>query len=293
MSKFQDYVPQPFAVYRMMPNHPDYPLEYHYQNRNLSQCSEGNSLFSLTLPFDGTHIAFPGFMVRKPAGGAAITDWVLQQVGAPLGATISGVTSSEEDLDEVPDWAAVIFPGQKHAFTPTVGTEYYLRFTDGVDTWYTETFKFAESATISSGSPWTTMPLPCGADEFLQMSWSNPTSVISEKFPTGALFTLTLPVNVSQPKYEYKPESDEDGEGTKVYSFHRLEKRHSFFIVAPEFIADALSAAQMFKNIGISFQWGDTMNCRDLVVDVDWNTPCYAKITVSFTADFLTRTACG
>lgn len=294
MSKFQDYVPQPFAIYKTMALHPDPTRDVHYQNAELHQCNGDTSTFQLVLPTDGTDIGFPAFIIRRPSGGASITSWTMLRAGGGGGSTVtlSGVTSSIEDLDDVPDWEAVIFPSQKFTETVLPGSFYWLRITDGTSTWYSEQFTFSESGTINPVNPYSTIPSPCGNEEWIQIGWSNPDCVISEKFPMGTGFLLNLAATVANPEYKYKPESEEDGIGGGIVTFQRLDKVYTFFVRAPEYIADALSAAQMFKYFNISFQYGDTMNCRNVSVEVDWKDACFADVKVSFEADFLVRTMC-
>lgn len=292
MSKFQDYLPQPFPVYRMLATHPDYPVELHYQNHRLNQCNGDLTTFRIVLPYDGTKIAFPSFVVRRPAGGASITTWNLGKVGGSISPTISGISSTIEALDTDGTWEAVIFPSQ--SFTRAVNTTdaYYIRFTDGVNSWYSEVFYFVDSPTISAVLPYSTMPNPCLNEEYIQLVWSNPGCVISEQFPMGAAFMLNLPANLASPTYNYKKETEEDGQGGQGTTFQRITKRWTFFVLAPEFIADALTAMQMFSDVGINFQYGDTLVCEDIEVNVDPQTACLSNVKVSFSSTFLAKTAC-
>lgn len=293
MSKFLEYIPQPFPIYKALTGHPSYPAETHYQNHQLSQCNGDLSTYRNVLPWDGTKIGMPSFMIYRTSGGALVTSFALINQATGASVAVTGVTSVVEDLDAGPDYEALIFNSQSFTKHIEVGAPYYITFNDGIYYWYSDIFTFERSITLPGVVPFSQMPTPCGANDWAQLIWSNPGSVISEKFPSGIGFRLNLAANFCRPEYLYKPETEDDGQGGKDTHFQRLDKRWTFFILAPEYIADALSAMQMFSDVVLTFQYGDSVLCREIEVDVDWKTACHAEVSVSFGIDFLIRTPCG
>ncbi len=287
MSKFQDYVPQALGVYKELFNG-----DRHYQNYNLEHCKGDKTTFVNALANDATHIVVPVFVIKRPAGGPSIGALTIRRISTGSTSFFLSPAHTIVNLDDTPDWEAIVFTGEKRAFVPVADEFYEFSVTDGTNTWYTEIFRFVPCTTINAAFPPATLPNPCGGVEWLQLVWSNPDCNISETIPAEAGFNLNLQVSMAQPKYDYKPDLEDDGEGGKTTTFQRLDKRFEFFILAPEYIADALASVQMFRYAGIVFQYGDTINCNDVEVEVDWETPCFAKITFRFTSDFLVKTAC-
>lgn len=287
MSKFQYYVPQPLGVYKEL-----FSGDRHYQNYQLEHCKGDMTTFIFSLPADGTDVVIPTMVMKRPSGGGAAGTLFLRKVSGGSPVLFTSPAHSIVALDDTSTWEALVFTGEKRAYVPDYNETYYFTVGSGSDQWYTDTFRFVPSDTINAIFPPATLPSPCGNADWLQISWSNPNCVISATIPNTVTFSLNLQASMAQPQYEYKPEQEEDGEGGQVTTFQRLDKRWELFVLAPEYIADALTSVQMFSNVSIVFQYGDTLECRDVEVDVDWETPCFAKITFRFTADFLVKTAC-
>lgn len=295
MSKYQDYIPQSLPVYRGLPSYSGgASADTHYQNYKQWQSKDDLATFQYTLPHDGTNYVIPPMMVKRAAGGAAIAAFGLYNLdGSGAQLYISMPTTDITNLDDSPVYEAVYFPGERHAVgSTTTGTPYYFAFNDGTNYWYTEVFYFSHSGTIPGTGAYLTLPNPCGGLEWIQLVWSNPNCILSETFPADAVFVLNLQAVISRPQYNYIADTEDDGQGGNSVNFQRLEKRWEFFIVGPEYLADALVAVQMFSNVGIVFQYADTVNCNDIEVETEPIENGLMRITFRFWTTFLSKTSC-
>lgn len=294
MSKYTNYVPQPLPFYRELSSG-----DRQYQNYRLDHCSGDLNTWRLVivaqtpgLSVDTPRIRIPHFQIkRSTALGAAVTSFKIISLDGLLSDTsLSTAGFSIEDLNDTPTIDSIVFNGG--VLTPDIAQwpvgRYYLTVSDGTNTWYSEVFELEEESTVNA-----TFPATCGDLPWIALEYSNSGCIISETIHNNApSFRFLIPASLGQPSYEYKPESKDNGQGGTVKLFHRLEKRWQFFILAPEYVADALAAVQMMSSVTINFVSGDFIQCNDVEVDVSWETPCFAKITFTFTADILSKTSC-
>lgn len=291
MSKYTNYVPQPLAVYKEF-----YAGDRTNHNYNLCQCKGDKSTWSLILLTSNLYnsLSVPVFHIKRDH---RVNDIVSVTLKSTNGFTfdLEDWAATTKDLNDPVTLDSIVFlphtyTGITHGFGGILDPAeyYYLVISDGVETWYTEIFQVSPPSSES-------IYFPGGCDDdcgYINLQWA-PGCILSETIHSDtAAFSIFLPVNICQPKYEYKPEKEDDGDGGQVTTFQRLEKRWEFFVYAPEYIADALTSVQMMSTVGIDFQNGDSIICRDVEVEVDWQTPCFAKITFRFTGDFLVKTAC-
>jgi len=294
MSKYTDYVPQPLAFYRELSTG-----DRQYQNYNLGQCAGDLSTWRFVVvaqmtgaPIDNPRLRIPPFQIKRATAlGAAVTTFKLISVDGLLSDTTLALTGfSVEDLNDTPTRDAIIYDGS--TLTPDIAMflpgRYYLTVSDGTNTWYSEVFELE-----SEDSENLTFPSTCSDLPWISLEYSNSGCIISETIHNNApSFRFLIPASLGQPAYDYKPETKDNGQGGTVKLFHRLEKRWQFFILAPEYVADALAAVQMMSSVTINFVSGDFIICNDVEVDVAWETACLAKITFTFTADILSKTSC-
>lgn len=295
MSKFQNYVPQSLPVYKGLPGYSaGASSDTHYQNYKQWQAKDDLDTFRYTLPHDGTNYVIPPMLVKRPAGGDPITAFGLYNLdGSAAQLFISMPTTSVSDLDDTPTFEALVIEGQRRAVGGTsVGTPYYFAFNDGTNYWYTEVFYFATSGTIPSSGAHLTLPNECAGVEWIQLIWGNSGCILSETYPDSLSFVLNLQAVVSRPTYKYILDSEDDYEGGEITLFQRMEKRWEFFIVGPEYLADCLTSIQMFSEVGIVFQYGDTVSCDDVKVEAEPQERGLHRITFTFTTSFLSKTAC-
>ena len=290
MSKYgPTYIPQPLAFYRELTSG-----DRRYQSRNLNQCS-GGTTWRLTIvgDFDDPQFQFPRFDLKMNYESSGVTDFFLRSVdgvtNVSLNTSYFSVASLGLDSEDV-EWWAITFSGTPidSALDSIPEKEFYLTVEDGANVWYSETFWFADESTENSS-----FPESCGSEGWLKISYSNSGCIISNTFYNdGPSFEVFIPADLAQPNYLYKPDPLDDGDGGTLYTFKRLDKRWEFYITAPEYMADALTAIQMFANVSLTFVGNDVIICRDVEVGVDWINACEAKIKFTFSAEFLAKTAC-
>lgn len=240
---------------------------------------------------DSPRLRIPPFQIKRAVSlGSAVTSFKLVNLATGTQITLSVSGFIVEDLNDTPTRDAIIYGG--NVLTPDVAGlpigRYYLTVSDGTNTWYSEVFELDDESSVDP-----TFPATCGDLPWMALEYSNSGCIISETIHNNApSFKFLIAASLGQPSYDYKPETKEDGQGGTVKLFHRLEKRWQFFVLAPEYVADALAAVQMMSAVTITFLYGDAIQCKDVEVDVSWETPCLAKITFSFTADILSKTSC-
>ncbi len=295
MSKYNDYIPQALPVYRELSEG-----DRSNQNYNLCQCNGDLSTWQLPLLTNSflSELKVPPFHIKRDHRVGDITAITLKSTDGTVSHALTGWSNTLNDLNDPVTKDAVVFFAHTYtdiqdAFTDAglldPGKFFYLLITDGTDTWYTEIF-----VAVQPDADNTDYPADCGDScGYVNLLWSNPGCTISETIHSNSpAFSLFLPVNIAQPKYNYKPDTEDDGEGGVVKTFQRLEKRWEFFVRGPEYLADCISAIQMFSNVSLNFPNGDFVSCKDIEVEVEWDTPCFATITFRFTGEFLAKTAC-
>ncbi len=295
MSKYNDYIPQALPVYRELSEG-----DRSNQNYNLCQCNGDLATWQLPLLTNSflSELKVPPFHIKRDHRVGDITAITLKSTDGTVSHALTGWSNTLNDLNDPVTKDAVVFFAHTYtdiqdAFTDAgllePGKFFYLLITDGTDTWYTEIF-----VAVQPDADNTDYPADCGDScGYVNLLWSNPGCTISETIHSNSpAFSIFLPVNIAQPKYNYKPDTEDDGEGGVVKTFQRLEKRWEFFVRGPEYLADCISAIQMFSNVSLNFPNGDFVSCKDIEVEVEWDTPCFATITFRFTGEFLAKTAC-
>lgn len=282
---YNDYVPQPFPFYAFR----------EYQNFRRQHCNGDLTTFKLLVKSYGEdsytqnlHIWIPPFQIKRVESGAGID--YLKVIRLDNGATVANLTSPDIAVQALDTgWEALVWEGNWVAIgdVPAGIFNFYVEIKVGEEKWYSEVFYIHRDNSAEYD-----IPAPCGDMEYIKLKWSNPCTISNTIHGDFGGFYCYLPVTLGQPLYNYKPEYEDNGDGTKTKTFESLAKRFIFFILAPEYMADALVAMQFFKNIGIDLYNGDTIPMYDVEVDVDWTTDCFAKIKVLFSIDVLTKTAC-
>lgn len=293
MSKHQNYVPQPIAFYKELSSG-----DRQYQNYRLGQCDGDLSTWRLVVvaqkpgsAIDNPRLRIPPFQIKRDTGtGSSVSSFkLISLTGLISDVTLDTAGFSVQNLNVGGTVDAIIFNGV--ALTPDVSGlpigRYYLTVSAGSGVWYSEVFELEDESSIDPD-----FPASCNSLPWLSLEYSNPACIISETIYPSPAFRFLIPAALGRPSYDYKPETKDNGQGGTVKLFHRLDKRWNFFIMAPEYVADALAAVQMMSSVSINFVSGDFINCSDIEVDASWETPCLAKITFSFTADILSKTAC-
>lgn len=291
MSKFSvNYIPQALAFYKELTSG-----DRRYQNRNLNHCSGSSDLWRLTIvgDVDDPQFRFPRFDLKMNYESTGVTDFFLRSVDGVNNISLNTSFFSVSSLGVAPDeveYFAIVFDGTPidSALDAIPDKEFYLTVEDGTSVWYSETFWFADESTENN-----IFPEACGAEGWMEISYSNSGCIISNTFYNDApSFSFFVPADLAQPNYNFKPDTEDDGDGGTLTTFKRLDKRWEFYITAPEYMVDAMTAIQMFSSVSITFVGNDSIICRDIEVEPEWIDNCYAKIKFRFSAEFLAKTAC-
>lgn len=166
----------------------------------------------------------------------------------------------------------------------SIGKDLYLEITDGVETWFSEVFRMIHENDIGLQ----TGREKCG---YMAMQFQNTCSI--GNIHPNFLQQVYLPVDIGAPEYVIKEEGEEDGQGLFHPTFQRTQKRYTFKVLAPEYVADCFSVLPLYSNIIIIDQWGHNQAVEDIEVSVEWQVSgCFALITVKFTVDFITSKGC-
>jgi hypothetical protein len=295
MSKYNDYIPQALPVYREM-----FAGDRSNHNYNLCQCNGDLTTWKLPLLTNSflSELKVPPFHIKRDHSTANITAITLKSTDGTVSHSLTGWSNMLNDLYSPVTKDSIVFLA--HTFTEVQDglTDaglllpdkfFYLLITDGTNTWYTEVFVAVQPDADNADYP-ADCDDSCG---YIRLVWSNSGCIISETIHNNSpAFQLFLPVNIAQPEYTYKPDTEDDGEGGFVKTFQRLEKRWKFFVRGPEYLADCLTSTQMFSAVSVQFPNDDFIACRGIEVGVEWETPCFARITFAFTGEFLVKTAC-
>ena len=282
----EDFVPQPVQIYKrtqdITPNRP--------------QCGGISNIFTITLPWRTTvlgqkQIWVSPMLIKRDTTGDPITVFELRQlIGDVLEKDLVSPNEALENLNDDLSKESVVIPSDWYNVNSTFrpGQQFYFKIGDGTNTWYSEAVTFVKSDSTNDF-----YPEPCGDLRWMQLSWVNPDCILGEKYPTSmpGLF-LFVQAELGQPEYDYRKDTEEGGQGEEVVLFQRLEKRWKLKFTAPEYIVDALQAAQLFSNFSISFADGTGIVGTNVQVTQEWTGDCYADITLTFATDFIPKTAC-
>lgn len=282
---YNNYVPQPFPFYPYI----------EYQNFRRLQCKGDLSTFKLIVKSYGEDsftqnlfIWVPPFQIKRVETATAID--YLKVIRLDTGATVANDTSPAINIQALEDGReSLVWEGEWVSIGDLAAGvfNFYVEVKSGSDKWYSEVFQLDRD----NGAEYD-IPAPCGDIEYIRLKWSNPCNISNTIHGDFGGFNCYLPITLGQPSYNYKPDYEDNGDGTRVITFQSLAKRYTFFILAPEYMADALVAMQFFQAVTMYLYNGDTVSMQDIEVEVDWTTDCFAKVKVSFSVDVLAKTAC-
>jgi hypothetical protein len=310
--RYRDFVPQPLAVYRE-----ETPGDRTAWTHKLCQCDGVGLVGTLNtwelvlIKEDDSTLRVPVFHIKRDAGGGAITSVQIRSVDDSINLPLSDWVAIINDLDNPATKEAVVFlphtytniqipPSDTPAFS--VASQFYLRITDGTNVWYTEVFTVYKGSAENSDFP--CAPSGNSICNYIQLGWSNSNCIIVGADGVGVIhnntgsFQIFLPANLDKPTYEKKDDTQETGERGIAKTFERVEKTFSFAVIAPEYIADALSACQIMESVTLTFISGDFVKCKNVEVDVTWEEgggfdDCLARIVFRFQTDETTLIKSG
>lgn len=168
------------------------------------------------------------------------------------------------------DYDVIIFPATlPMALNLPIGA-YYMKLTDGADTWYSEIF-----TVVNDVSP------------FLKIEWFDFENLVFEggqivyKNPTFRN-VLYLNTELGKPEYEF----EEEGEERDGYFFPEKQisvKKYKCNFVAPEYLCDVMRFIRMADTVLITDTLGRQYSCDTFLMTPEWQEQGnIAGVTVEF-----------
>lgn len=236
----------------------------------------------ITFPSEVTDIRLQTDLVGG-TGDCAVYQTIAQPTSIKECVAISCEDGTETALDYVLEDIQIFNYGDTDTIMSYGGSvslekgTYYLRLSDGVQTWYSEMFCY-------------------GAMPTLLLMWQDATD---QRLPEGVIpyskgyrNVVLLNTSVGRPEYETEKEGDErDGYFFMEKGISR--KTYKFTFYAPEYLCDALRLVAVSDNVVIS----DTSrgvavryDVDDIDMEVEWlEQGNYAQVTFTFHTDTIVK----
>lgn len=163
--------------------------------------------------------------------------------------------------------------------------QYYIKASDGSDTWYSDVFTVVETALLPT---------------FLKIDWWNADaielvdgSIVPSIEQLGAAYTLYLKAEIAKPEYTY----DEEGETRDghFYPTKQLsQKVYKFAFLAPEFLLDAVRLLPLADHITITTNQGTDAEVvytpEQILLTPSWESEGdIASVSVEFRTDTVVK----
>lgn len=153
----------------------------------------------------------------------------------------------------------VVYPGILPMITNLFPGQYYLRITDGVETWFSEIF-----TTVNDVSG------------YMKIEWSDAENMVFDagqivyKNPTF-VNVLYLNTELGKPEYVF----EEDGETRDGYFFPEKqisEKTYKCVALAPEYLCDVMRFIRMSDFVIVTDKYGRKYDCDTFLITPKWET---------------------
>lgn len=163
--------------------------------------------------------------------------------------------------------------------------QYYIKASDGSDTWYSDVFTVVETALLPT---------------FLKVEWWNADaieledgSIVPSIEQLGAAYTLYLKAEIAKPEYTY----DEEGETRDGYFYptkQLSQKVYKFAFLAPEFLLDAVRLLPLADHITITTNPGTDAEVvytpEQILLTPSWESEGdIASVSVEFRTDTVVK----
>lgn len=132
--------------------------------------------------------------------------------------------------------------------------------------------------------------------EFLKIKYRNSCDLGGSIFSSPKnpfYYPILLPVDIGRGTYELKEEGREDGEGTFIRDFGRLQRDYTFKLVVPEYTYDCLCYIQLHDTIYVTTKYDENSRVFNFKVgSPEWMKGGACEVQVSFTVDYLINSGC-
>lgn len=154
---------------------------------------------------------------------------------------------------------------------------YYMRLSDGVQTWYSEMFTVVQDV---SG--------------YVKVQWWDMENLV---FDAGQIVytnpvyknTLYLCTELGKPEYEF----EEEGQDRDGYFFPEKQistKKYKCTILAPEYLCDVMRFIRMADYIRVRDKYGNVYNCDTFLITPKWQTQGdLASVEIEFKTDTVVK----
>ena len=154
---------------------------------------------------------------------------------------------------------------------------YYMRLSDGVQTWYSEMFTVVQDVSGYVKVQWwdiENLVFDAGQIVYTNPSYKN---------------TLYLCTELGKPEYEF----EEEGQDRDGYFFPEKQistKKYKCTILAPEYLCDVMRFIRMADYIRVRDKYGNVYNCDTFLITPKWQTQGdLASVEIEFKTDTVVK----
>lgn len=234
------------------------------------------AIYPLIAPAD---ILLP-FQIMRPTRSNGITSVMLLD---KTGATVANITQPmiEAGLQIVRfqtlGYDVILYPATLPMPINMLDGIYYMRLSDGVQTWYSEMFTVVQDV---SG--------------YVKVQWWDIENLV---FDAGQIVytnpayknTLYLCTELGKPEYEF----EEEGQDRDGYFFPEKQistKKYKCTILAPEYLCDVMRFIRMADYIRVRDKYGNMYNCDTFLITPKWQTQGdLASVEIEFKTDTVVK----
>lgn len=234
------------------------------------------AIYPLIAPAD---ILLP-FQIMRPTRSNGITSVVLLD---KTGATVANITQPmiEAGLQIVRfqtlGYDVILYPATLPMPINMLDGIYYMRLSDGVQTWYSEMFTVVQDVSGYVKLQWwdiDNLVFDAG-----QIVYTNPTYKN----------TLYFNTELGKPEYEF----EEEGQDRDGYFFPEKQistKKYKCTILAPEYLCDVMRFIRMADYIRVRDKYGNVYNCDTFLITPKWQTQGdLASVEIEFKTDTVVK----
>ena len=234
------------------------------------------AIYPLIAPAD---ILLP-FQIMRTTRSNGITSVMLLD---KTGATVANITQPmiEAGLQVVRfqtlGYDVILYPATLPMPINMLDGIYYMRLSDGVQTWYSEMFTVVQDV---SG--------------YVKVQWWDIENLV---FDAGQIVytnpayknTLYLCTELGKPEYEF----EEEGQDRDGYFFPEKQislKKYKCTILAPEYLCDVMRFIRMADYIRVRDKYGNVYNCDTFLITPKWQTQGdLASVEIEFKTDTVVK----
>ena len=220
------------------------------------------------------------FQIMRPTRSNGITSVMLYD---KTGATVANITQPmiEAGLQIVRfqtlGYDVILYPATLPMPINMLDGIYYMRMSDGVQTWYSEMFTVVQDV---SG--------------YVKVQWWDIENLV---FDAGQIVytnpayknTLYLCTELGKPEYEF----EEEGQDRDGYFFPEKQistKKYKCTILAPEYLCDVMRFIRMADYIRVRDKYGNVYNCDTFLITPKWQTQGdLASVEIEFKTDTVVK----